>query len=164
MVKVPFRTQKIHQTDYRMKRQAKKDFGCFFVTIRMNCEDVADKAMTAKETNVAWARAVHEGAMKRNGFVKNHEHVGNICLDILGLYSKGYRFRYVKKVDADGEETLYRKSDAGKQNATGIVWNTPDGIHMNQGNSRGDEAVEDPYPGLELISLDSIRWYYIGRD
>lgn len=160
---VSFRSQCIHQTDYRSKYPNKQDYGCFVATIRHCVESRFAQAFTMNQWTTLWKRAISESAITPQGFVNNHEHVGNIALDIIGRWDEGYRFHYVQ-IEEPYESVVkhFKPRYAERCYQKGFVWKTEIGIHMNYGEGADGEIAWDPYPGLELRGLDSIRHYYIG--
>lgn len=163
-VKIPFATQCIHQTDYRARYPEKQDAGCFVATIRHCIEQEFQQAFTQNQWNEMWRRCLEEGAISKEGFVNDHEWVGNIGLDIIGKWDEGYTFHYISIEDAQAH-TLNVRSNAYKDMANhhAAVWQTASGMHMNYLNAAQTEVAFDPYPGLNLKQLQTIRHYYIGR-
>ena len=158
-----FRAQCIHQTDYRAKFPNKQDFGCFVATIRHCVESKFQQAFTMNQWSQMWKRAVDEGAISDKGFVNDHEHVGNIALDIIGKWDEGYRFHYVSIHGPNGVVIREFRPDFKHETyQKGLVWDTESGVHMNYGEWEGNEIMFDPYPGLNLRGLETVRNYYIG--
>jgi hypothetical protein len=160
---VGFRSQAIPQTDYRAKYPNKQDSGCFVATIRHAVESRFKRAFTMNQWTMLWKRAIAEGAISGEGFVNNHEHVGNIALDIIGQWDEGYRFHYVQIEEPYGSVLKdFKPRFAARVYQKGLVWRTETGVHMNYGERLEAGVLWDPYPGLELKELVSIRHYYIG--
>lgn len=161
---IPFTTQCIHQTDYRARYPEKQDAGCFVATIRHCVERHFEQAFTMNQWSMLWKRALEEGAIAKSGFIQDHEWVGNIALDIIGQWDAGYRFIYVS-IEEPREKSVRVMAEEHRDhvNHRAAVWETDAGMHMNYLSPSEDTILFDPYPGLNLKRLQTIRNYCIGR-